>query len=175
MSGARVELEFDNAAVLSAIRGALAELTDPRPMLLDIGEALVNSTRDRFSAQRGPDGQTWKSLSPRYLETKSPNPGKILQRRGDLVRQIFPQVEGATLLVGTDRVYGAVHQFGALKGAFGKTRRGAPSPGATFRRGRSSVSPMMTQRRSSPSPAITCRPVCRAENRKPPQRPVEAF
>lgn len=128
MSGARVELEFDNAAVLSAIRGALAELTDPRPMLLDIGEALVNSTRDRFSAQRGPDGQTWKSLSPRYLETKSPNPGKILQRRGDLVRQIFPQVEGATLLVGTDRVYGAVHQFGALKGAFGKTRRGAPIP-----------------------------------------------
>ncbi|MDH2197891.1 phage virion morphogenesis protein [Ectopseudomonas oleovorans] len=128
MSGARVELEFDNAAVLSAIRGALAELTDPRPMLLDIGEALVNSTRDRFSAQRGPDGQTWKTLSPRYLETKSPNPGKILQRRGDLVRQIFPQVEGATLLVGTDRVYGAVHQFGALKGAFGKTRRGAPIP-----------------------------------------------
>lgn len=128
MSGARVELEFDNAAVLSAIRGALAELTDPRPMLLDIGEALVNSTRDRFSAQRGPDGQTWKSLSPRYLQTKSPNPGKILQRRGDLVRQIFPQVEGATLLVGTDRVYGAVHQFGALKGAFGKTRRGAPIP-----------------------------------------------
>ena len=128
MSGARVELEFDNAAVLSAIRGALAELTDPRPMLLDIGEALVNSTRDRFSAQRGPDGQTWKSLSPRYLATKSPNPGKILQRRGDLVRQIFPQVEGATLLVGTDRVYGAVHQFGALKGAFGKTRRGAPIP-----------------------------------------------
>ena len=128
MSGARVELEFDNAAVLTAVRGALAELTDPRPMLLDIGEALVNSTRDRFSAQRGPDGQTWKSLSPRYLQTKSPNPGKILQRRGDLVRQIIPQVEGATLLVGTDRVYGAVHQFGALKGAFGKTRRGAPIP-----------------------------------------------
>lgn len=128
MSGARVELEFDNSQVLTAVRGALAELADPRPMLLDIGEALVNSTRDRFSAQRGPDGQTWKSLSPRYLATKSPNPGKILQRRGDLVRQIFPQVEGATLLVGTDRVYGAVHQFGALKGAFGKTRRGAPIP-----------------------------------------------
>lgn len=128
MSGARVELEFDNSQVLAAVRGALDELADPRPLLLDIGEALVNSTRDRFSAQRGPDGQTWKTLSPRYLQTKSPNPGKILQRRGDLVRQIFPQVEGATLLVGTDRVYGAVHQFGALKGAFGKTRRGAPIP-----------------------------------------------
>ena len=128
MSGARVELEFDNSQVLAAVRGALDELADPRPLLLDIGEALVNSTRDRFIAQRGPDGQTWKTLSPRYLQTKSPNPGKILQRRGDLVRQIFPQVEGATLLVGTDRVYGAVHQFGALKGAFGKTRRGAPIP-----------------------------------------------
>ena len=128
MSGARVELEFDNSQVLAAVRGALDELADPRPLLLDIGEALVNSTRDRFIAQRGPDGQTWKTLSPRYLQTKSPNPGKILQRRGDMVRQIFPQVEGATLLVGTDRVYGAVHQFGALKGAFGKTRRGAPIP-----------------------------------------------
>lgn len=128
MSGARVELEFDNSQVLAAMRGALAELADPQPMLLDIGEALVNSTRDRFSSERGPDGQAWRALSPRYLATKSPNPGKILQRRGDLVRQIFPQVEGATLLVGTDRVYGAVQQFGALKGAFGKTRRGAPIP-----------------------------------------------
>lgn len=128
MAGTRVELEFDNSQVLAAVRGALAELGDPRPLLLDIGEALVNSTRDRFSAQRGPDGQAWQTLSPRYLATKSPNPGKILQRRGDLVRQIFPQVEGTTLLVGTDRVYGAVHQFGALKGAFGKTRRGAPIP-----------------------------------------------
>jgi phage virion morphogenesis protein len=128
VSGARVELEFDNSQVLAAIRGALAELADPRPMLLDIGEGLVNSTRDRFSAQRGPDGQAWQTLSPRYLETKSPNPGKILQRRGDLVRQIFPQVQGTTLLVGTDRVYGAVHQFGALKGKFGKTKRGAPIP-----------------------------------------------
>lgn len=128
MAGARVEVEFDNAAVLAAIRGALAELADPRPLLLDIGEALVNSTRDRFSAQRGPDGQAWQALSPRYLATKAPNPGKILQRRGDLVQKIFPQVQGTTLLVGTDRVYGAVHQFGALKGKFGKTKRGAPIP-----------------------------------------------
>ena len=57
MSGARVELEFDNSQVLAAVRGALDELADHRPLLLDIGEALVNSTRDRFngavSAQAG--------------------------------------------------------------------------------------------------------------------------
>ncbi|HLD66044.1 MAG TPA: phage virion morphogenesis protein [Pseudomonas sp.] len=128
MAGARVELEFDSSKALAAIRQAVSQLADPKPLLLDIGEMLVNSTRDRFSSEQGPDGQAWAALSPRYLATKSPNPGKVLQRRGDLVRQIFPQVEGATLLVGTDRVYGAVHQFGALQGKFGKTKRGAPIP-----------------------------------------------
>lgn len=132
MAGARVELEFDSRQTLAALRNALAELDNPRAVLLDIGEALVNSTRDRFRAERGPDGVPWAALSPRYLANKSPNPGKILQRSGALVRQIFPQVEGTTLLVGTDRVYGATHQFGALQGRFGKTKRGAPIPWGTI-------------------------------------------
>lgn len=132
MAGARVELEWDSSQTLAALRAALAELADPRAVLLDIGEALVNSTRDRFRAERGPDGTPWAALSPRYLQTKAPNPGKILQRRGDLARQIFPQVEGSTLLVGTDRIYGATHQFGALQGRFGKTRRGTPIPWGTI-------------------------------------------
>ena len=51
-----------------------------------------------------------------------------MQRSGNLARQIFPQVQGKDLLVGTDRIYGATHQFGAKQGQFGKTKRGGPIP-----------------------------------------------
>ncbi|MBI2313576.1 MAG: phage virion morphogenesis protein [Betaproteobacteria bacterium] len=42
--------------------------------------------------------------------------------------EIVYRVSGNTLLVGSALEYSAVQQFGAKKGAFGKTRRGAPVP-----------------------------------------------
>ena len=104
MAGARVEMELDNRQARAALQDALQLLDDPKRLLRDIGEYLVNSTRDRFRDERGPDGQSWQALSPRYLANKEPNPGKILQRSGNLARQIFPQVQGKDLLVGTDRI-----------------------------------------------------------------------
>ncbi|WP_339665863.1 phage virion morphogenesis protein [uncultured Pseudomonas sp.] len=132
MAGARVEMELDNRQARAALQDALQLLDDPKRLLRDIGEYLVNSTRDRFRDERGPDGQSWQALSPRYLANKEPNPGKILQRSGNLARQIFPQVQGKDLLVGTDRIYGATHQFGAKQGQFGKTKRGGPIPWGTI-------------------------------------------
>lgn len=132
MAGARVELELESARVRDAINEALQLLQEPQALLRDIGEHLVNTTRDRFRDELGPDGQSWAALSPRYLANKQPNPGKILQRSGDLARQIFPQVQGNELLVGTDRIYGATHQFGAARGQFGQTKRGAPIPWGTI-------------------------------------------
>ncbi|AQZ95556.1 phage virion morphogenesis protein [Halopseudomonas phragmitis] len=128
MAGAHVGLELDNGPAKDAIRQALAELAQPQRLLRDIGEHQVNSTRDNFRYERSPSGQPWPALSPRYLAVKEPNPGKILQRSGNLARQIQYQVQGNDLFWGTDRIYGATHQFGARRGQFGQTRRGGPIP-----------------------------------------------
>ncbi|MCO1337222.1 phage virion morphogenesis protein, partial [Microbulbifer sp. OS29] len=56
------------------------------------------------------------------------NQGKVLTLSGLLRNTLRYQVQGTELLFGTDRPYGAVHQFGATQGQFGKTKRGGPIP-----------------------------------------------
>lgn len=117
MSGARV-IVGGNArpalkAALESLKGDRAEL-----MLRDIGEYLVTSTRERARRQVSPSGQRWQALSPAYKAYKQrKRPGKpILEFDFHMLGDMFsPHAEGTTLLVGTNAVYGATHQFGRGK------------------------------------------------------------
>lgn len=117
MSGARV-IVGGNArpalkAALESLKGDRAEL-----MLRDIGEYLVNSTRERARRHVSPSGQRWQPLSPAYKAYKQrKRPGKpILEFDFHMLGDMFSaHPEGTTLLVGTNAVYGATHQFGRGK------------------------------------------------------------
>lgn len=80
-------------------------------LLKNIGEALLETTKERFADETDPDGAKWTPLKPvTVAERGSANP--ILMRSGALKGSIDYQVEGSTLKVGPSSVYGAVHQFG---------------------------------------------------------------
>ncbi|HBO0984268.1 TPA: phage virion morphogenesis protein [Pseudomonas aeruginosa] len=111
MSGARIELEFDSQQVTQALSAAAATLRSPTKILEDLIEPLLDIHQARFVAQRAPDGTPWAALSPRYQARKRRNRDKILTASGDL-RKLAGQVEGDTLLFGTNLPYGAIHQFG---------------------------------------------------------------
>ena len=85
-----------------------------RPALEDIGEMLLRSTDNRFEAEKDPDGQPWAPLSPEHLAYKEEKGFnlKILQMRGHMRGTIIWKVSGQTLIVGTNRVYAGIHQFG---------------------------------------------------------------
>lgn len=121
MAGIRVTITSNSTIVDDSLQHAFNTLANPELMLKDIGEYLVISTKDNFDKEKTPDGDDWTALSPNYLKYKKPNPGKILQRRGDLYRQIFSQVNNNELAVGTDRIYGALMHYGAAQGQFGKS------------------------------------------------------
>lgn len=125
MAGAFIEL--DDAEVHAALEKLLAKLGDLEPVFRDLGESLLISHRARFERGVSPDGVPWPDLSPATLARKPKNRDKILVLDGWL-RQLNYAAGKTELRLGTDRVYGATHQFGARKGAFGKTRRGAPIP-----------------------------------------------
>jgi phage virion morphogenesis protein len=109
---AGVTLEFDNAAALAAIQAAADAMGDPEPMLHDMGQYLLASTEDRFKSQSAPDGSAWQALSPRYQRSKKKNRDKILTLDGYLGGHLAFQVNGSELLVGSNRKYAAIHQFG---------------------------------------------------------------
>jgi len=97
----------------NAVKALQRALADKRPILRQIGEELVASTDERFVSMQSPDGAPWKPLHPRTIRQKR-NKNKILTERGLLRGSIHYELNGDTLEVGTDRKYGAIHQFGGV-------------------------------------------------------------
>lgn len=86
---------------------------DPVPILRAIGTGLAANTRSRFNRGVAPDGAPWAELSPAYAPMKK-GPGILRESgmRGGLQGSIIFDVGGNVLSVGTNKIYGAIHQFG---------------------------------------------------------------
>lgn len=114
MSGVRIEVEADDSQFREAFRQLLTRSQNLRPAFKNIGEVLVNSTDSRFARQVDPDGNPWAPISEEHLKYKKRHGfiQKILQMRGDLRASIVYRAEDDRVLVGTNKVYGAIHQLG---------------------------------------------------------------
>lgn len=119
-----------------------------RPLLKQIGEYLVLSTKERFKTATAPDGKPWEENSETALKNhlrkykSSFKRGKLTksgQKRADnkrllvgeskqLSTLIFYEAERYAVAVGSPVEYSAVHQFGAKRGEFGQTKHGVPLP-----------------------------------------------
>lgn len=115
MAGARITVDYQDERARGAI-GRLAKFGGPALGLFfaDVGEYLLIAHEARFGQQQSPEGEPWAPLSPRYAARKAKaRPGKPLLVYDNLLRGgLRYQVEGDALLFGTDRPYGATHQFG---------------------------------------------------------------
>lgn len=128
MAGVTIKLNDEEIRrKLGELQGRAADIT---PALRDMGEALLNSTRERFNEMRGPEGHPWKPLSEAYRERKAKNADKILTLHGYLRGTLNYRIEdaGTTLAVGSPLVYAGTMQFGAKKGQFGSMSGGRSIP-----------------------------------------------
>lgn len=125
MAGAMLDVTLDQTKVgntLEELAQCLGDLTTP---LNDIAEYLHQSTDERFSNKVAPDGSPWAPLLAVTLAKKKGT--GILREKGTLQDTLRKQVTSTELAFGTDRPYGAVHQFGQKKGASGSAK-GRPIP-----------------------------------------------
>lgn len=107
---------------------ALARLS---PALLDqladeVGSMLEDQTKRRIEDEKtAPDGTPWAPWSPRYAARLSKRnrvtARSLLVGEGNLRESIQNLVTGTDIQVGTNLVYGAIHQFG------GDTSAGHPA------------------------------------------------
>ena len=129
MPGASMKVEMIGA---EKVRRRLDELVrdgqDATPLMRDIGEHVLNATRDRFDSQTDPDGNPWEPLSDLTKERKPRNRDKILTLDGDLRGNLAYRADRDSVEIGSPSIYAGTHQFGALQGAFGTTSRGGPIP-----------------------------------------------
>ena len=95
------------------VRARLKQMSDldTADMLDDIGGYMVSVITRRFRTSIGPDGQPWLP-SERALESD----GKTLVDRGNLRDSVTYVVGRGQVAIGTNIVYGAIHQFGGQAG-----------------------------------------------------------
>lgn len=106
-----LDIVIDDSRAGRALAQLAEQMESLRTPLLDIAEYLHQSTGDRARRQVGPDGSPWAPLSPRTLARKKSG-GKILRETGALLDTLRHHVGDNELAFGTDRPYGAIHQFG---------------------------------------------------------------
>lgn len=114
MAGASLTIDVTDDELRAALQ-RLASALGPGlgTAMREIGEEMVLATQKRFRTQAGPDGIAWAPLSPGYAASarKRRSP-EILVLRGYLQGLIRYDADSDSVSWGTDRVYGATHQFG---------------------------------------------------------------
>lgn len=107
MAGATVTVSVKDREVRDALRRILARVGNLRPALDEIGARLEASTENRFERQVDPDFVPW----PPSLRAKEEN-GQTLTDTQRLRASISRHVRPKAVMVGTNVVYAAIHQFG---------------------------------------------------------------
>jgi len=110
MIGAGVEIRVEGGTALAQrLTAVAAKLTAPVDLYTEIGNMLVQSTQQRFEDGVTPAGSPWPKSIRALLSG-----GKTLKNSGDLRNGISREADGTGLIVGTNVLYAAVHQFGAV-------------------------------------------------------------
>ena len=124
MSGA--SFRFDDGGIGQAIAAARDKAGDLSDEMNEIGSTLVSRTQHRFATGRGPDGTPWKPLARSTLRkraAKGATSPKILDDDGYLKSRITYVAGTHDVAVGTNMIYGGIHQFGGrLERAAGTQR-----------------------------------------------------
>ena len=128
-----ITIEIDDAAILRTLDRVALAVTDLQPVLQDIGETMVETTRERFLTGTSPEGVAWAPKSEATLAHYARLPGKTDTRplwgpSGDLHTYFAAQASATEVSWGTAVIYSAVMQFGAERGAFGTNAKGSPIP-----------------------------------------------
>lgn len=112
-----IEARLEYKPVLNALRQAAGQMQDRRPLMRSVAGVMFRAVEDNFEQEGRPK---WKDLHPgtklaRHLQGTWP--GKILQRSaGGLAASIVQDFDSNRAVVGSNKVYAAIQNFG------GKTR-----------------------------------------------------
>ncbi|RMG59198.1 MAG: phage virion morphogenesis protein [Gammaproteobacteria bacterium] len=114
MAGAslRIDIRYDNLRIRALLRRLQEAGGDLEDAFAEIGELLLRTHRRRFEEQKDPEGNAWLPLKESTLRRKKKNADKVLIESGNLMETLRYRVGADRLEFGTDRIYGATHQFG---------------------------------------------------------------
>ena len=115
MAGVRIEVKVEDKEVKALLSRMQQNLSDLTPAMQVVGETIRTSVVKNF--EDGGRPTSWKPLAPATL--KGSKGGGILRRQGmagGLMGSIKYRAYSDRAVVGTNKIYGAIHQLGGKAG-----------------------------------------------------------
>ncbi len=122
-----IKMEVDDKGVKKALRKLSRHVEDMTPVMKKIGRKIVTSVQENFNREgrysrkgswRG-GSKRWEPLAESTIKQRKRQgywPGKILTRLGGLKGSIISHAGKDHVVVGTNVIYAAIHQFGGKAG-----------------------------------------------------------
>lgn len=126
-------MRLDDGATRAALTRAVDRLEDPTPLMADIRELVLASTKARFAEGKSPAGAVWAPKSATTLEAyrrrnDRADPRPLFGPSRRLSSEIVARSNRTQVEIGSNLVYAAAMQNGMVKGYAGRTSRGGPIP-----------------------------------------------
>jgi phage virion morphogenesis protein len=112
-----IEIRIDNKEMQDYLVQLAEKTSDMRPLMRNIAGIMADSVEKNFQEQGRPK---WQQLAKSTIEQRiriNKWPGMILQlSQGGLASSITSHYDENSAVVGTNKVYAAIHQFGGNAG-----------------------------------------------------------
>lgn len=123
-----IEIKIDNKELNQVLDRLFEKTSNLRPLMKNIAGIMADAVEENFKQEGQPD--KWEELKKVTIKIRSKKgywPGKILQMRGELAASITSEYSESSAIVGTNKSYAAIHQFGGKAGK-GKKAKIPPRP-----------------------------------------------
>lgn len=111
-------VNFDDTQAINALNRLAEAGGNLKPVMREIREYLLVSTKERFKDGVAPDGTAWQANSDLTARLKGHNKPLIGETKR-LSNEIFVDSDAHSVTIGSALIYAGVQQFGAKKREFG--------------------------------------------------------
>jgi len=113
MAGVAIRIDVTSLAQARQRLEAFVDGIRPADIMGPVAAIIESQTRRRISEDKtAPDGTPWADWSPAYAKTRGKGKS-LLESGGYLLDSIFGEKRGDEAIIGSNRVYAAIHQFGS--------------------------------------------------------------
>ena len=112
-----IEIKIDDKEIQKYLQKLVSKTENLRPLMKNIAGIMMDSVEENFEKEGRPE--KWQGIAKSTIKQRTKKgywPGRILQVRGELAASITSKYDENSALVGTNKVYAAIHQFGGDAG-----------------------------------------------------------
>ncbi len=111
-----IDIKVDDKDVVELLKRLEQKMRNMTPVMRVIAGIMHDAVEENFAKEGRPK---WKPLAPSTIRQRAKKghwPGKILQVSGQLASSITQKATSTSAIVGTNKKYAALHQFGGKAG-----------------------------------------------------------